>query len=58
MNLGQAILDEIIKQGMVNVAYPKIDETIVFAWSANAAEQIEAIVMNALKENKNEPTPP
>lgn len=58
MNLGQTILDEIIKQGMVSVVHPKIDETIVFVWSANAAEQIEAIVMNALKENRDEPTPP
>jgi len=58
MNLGQTILDEIIKQGMVNVVYPKIDEPIVFLWNDNAAEQIEAIVMNALKENQNEPTPP
>lgn len=41
MNIGQQIIDEIIKQGMVRTddAAPS-----VLIWSANAAEQLEAVI--------------
>lgn len=54
MSIGQEILEEIIKQGMVRVAHPEINEPIVFVWNANAAEQIEAVVRDVLKRSGNE----
>lgn len=54
ISIGQEILEEIVKQGMVRVAHPEIDEPIVFVWNANAAEQIEAVVRDVLKRSGNE----
>lgn len=45
MSIGHAIIDEIIKQGMLRVNYPDPDTSHVFTWSANASEQLEALVM-------------
>jgi len=43
---GERILDEIIKQGMVQVAHPPIPsgEAAVLVWSANAVDQLDALV--------------
>lgn len=52
--LGEAIINEIVKQGMVQVAHPPIpkDESIVFVWSANSADQLEATVRFWMKTHE------
>ncbi len=52
--IGERILSEIVKQGMVTVAHPKLspEESIVFVWSANSAEQLDALVRNYISELK------
>lgn len=46
MSIGDDILSEIIKQGMVRIDGP---EAVVFVWNANAAEQLDALVGNRLE---------
>jgi len=48
--LGQKIIDAIIAQGMFTVALPDPDESHLFVWSANAAEQLEAVVYQHIKK--------
>jgi len=43
-DIGQLIIDEIVKQGMVQVAHPDPDASHVFVWNANAADQLSALV--------------
>ena len=47
--LGEALIAEIIKQGMIAVAHPDPDEAHVFVWSSGAAEQLEAVVAHHSK---------
>lgn len=47
MNIGEKILQEIIKQGMFSVAHPDPQESHVFVWSSGSAEQLEALVANS-----------
>jgi hypothetical protein len=42
--IGQIILEEIIKQGMIKLSYPEVNDPCVFVWNANSEEQLEAIV--------------
>lgn len=42
-NIGELIIDEIIKQGMFN-AEVQPDGSFIFLWAANAFEQLEAVV--------------
>ena len=51
MTLGEKVINEIIQQGMIQVAHPDPSEPHVFAWSANSAEQIEAVVLNHIEED-------
>ena len=44
MTIGEQIINEIIKQGMIRVAHPDPDDTHVFAWNSNAEEQLTALV--------------
>lgn len=47
MNLGQRILEEIIRQGMVRVVPREPgQESDILVWSANVEEQLEAVVQN------------
>lgn len=48
--LGQAVLDEIIKQGMVRAEFVNPDGTI-YIWNGNAAEQIGCRVLEFLQNN-------
>lgn len=48
MSVAEKILDQIILQGMVNVAHPDPDECHVFVWNANTIEQLDAVVRNAV----------
>lgn len=43
---GERIINEIVKQGMVQLGHPPIprDETVVFVWAANSADQLSAAV--------------
>lgn len=52
MSIGDDILSEIIKQGMVRVDG---QEPVVFVWSANAADQLSAVVNHSIRrdERKN-----
>jgi hypothetical protein len=43
-SIGQQIIEEIVKQGMVTVAHPDPDVSHVFVWSSGAAEQLEALI--------------
>ena len=43
-SIGQLVLEEIIKQGMVSVSYPDPNEAHVFVWNGNAAEQLDALI--------------
>lgn len=49
---GDRILCEIIKQGMINIAYPRVPEgeSAVFIWSANCVEQLDALFEELVKE--------
>ena len=49
---GERIINEIIKQGMVQVAHPAIpaDDAVVFAWSANSTDQLSALVEQIVAE--------
>lgn len=51
MSIGEQIITEIVKQGMVQVSYPKEDaeNTAVFVWRQNAAEQLDALVAQHVK---------
>jgi len=42
-DIGQKIIDEIIKQRMVEARFFP-DDKVLFVWSANAAEQLSALV--------------
>lgn len=44
MNIGSRIIEEIIKQGMVQVAEPDPGKDHLFVWKANAADQLDALV--------------
>jgi hypothetical protein len=44
--IGEKILNEIIKQGMVS---PHPDTPNLLIWSANCAEQLDAVVANSLE---------
>lgn len=48
MSIGEQIIAEIVKQGMVQVVYPREDaeteSASVWVWKANAAEQLDALV--------------
>lgn len=48
-NIGEQIIDEIIKQQMFK-AEQQPNGSFVFVWSANAAEQLEALVFNYCKK--------
>ena len=52
MTIGEQIINEIIKQGMIRVAHPDPDVSHVFAWNANTEEQLTALV-----EEWNKPKP-
>ena len=49
---GDRILCEIVKQGMIGLAYPPIPkgESAVFVWSANSVEQLDALFEELVKE--------
>ena len=49
--LGDALIGEIIKQGMFAVRYPDPDASHLFVWSSNASEQLECVVADFLKPN-------
>lgn len=42
MTIGQRILEEIIKQGMVRAT--KVGDNYLFIWNGNASEQLDALV--------------
>lgn len=42
--LGEVVLFEIIKQGMIRLEHPKVKEDCVFVWNGNAVDQIEATI--------------
>ena len=42
MNIGQIVIDAVVKAGAIESAEHPTPESTVFVWSANAAEQIEA----------------
>ena len=46
--LGELIIAEVIKQGMVSVRHPDPDEAHLFIWSGNANEQLECVVAEFL----------
>ena len=47
MSIGEQIIDEIVKQGMVQLAYPSEDlVSYVFRWKANSSEQLDALIEN------------
>jgi hypothetical protein len=52
VNSGERIINEIIKQGMVRVAEPRIapDQTVIFAWSATSVDQLDALVETIVRE--------
>ena len=45
------VIEEIIKQGMVRVAFPDPDATHVFCWSENAEDQLSALLQQILNEH-------
>lgn len=47
MNIGEQIVNEIITQGMVQVASPDPEATHVFAWKANSHDQLSALVQRS-----------
>lgn len=51
MTPGEQIVGEIIKQGMVRVAHPELgdDEVVVFAWSPNCIDQLDALVESIVR---------
>jgi len=49
--LGEAVLYEIIKQGMIRLEHPKVDQDCVFVWNANSIDQIEAVIAHWQKNN-------
>jgi len=48
MNIGQQIIGEIVKQGMVQIAHPDPAESHVLVWKENAADQLAGLVMNSV----------
>ena len=44
MNIGEQIINEIVKQGMVQIAHPDSNESHVLVWKANAADQLSAMI--------------
>lgn len=48
MNIGQQIIGEIVKQGMVQIAHPDPSESHVLVWKENAADQLAGLVMNSV----------
>lgn len=44
MNIGEQIINEIVKQGMVQIAHPDPNESHVLVWKANAADQLSALI--------------
>lgn len=48
MNIGQQILDEIIKQGMVTVAHCDPENGSVLVWNANTQDQLHASVSSLI----------
>lgn len=44
MSIGERIINEIIKQGMVNITAPDPAVGHVITWNANACEQLTALV--------------
>jgi hypothetical protein len=53
MNIGERIVSEIIKQGMVRVAHPDPDEPHVFVWSENSYDQLSALVDHLTRKEPN-----
>jgi hypothetical protein len=49
--LGQKLIAEICKQGMLSVRHPDPDESHIFVWAANADEQLECVVSEFLSPN-------
>lgn len=49
---GDRILCEIVKQGMIGLAWPRTPEgeSAVFVWSANCVEQLDALFEELVKE--------
>lgn len=45
----QRIIDEIIKQDMIKDAIPNEEGGHIFVWSANAEEQIEALMLDIIE---------
>ena len=51
-SIGERIVDEIIKQGMVKpLPHPDLGDIgpVVFVWAANSTEQLSALVENELQ---------
>lgn len=42
--IGQRIIEEIVKQGMVQIAHPDPAESHVLVWKENAADQLSALI--------------
>ena len=55
--LGEKIISEIIKQGMIAVNFPDPDESHLFVWAGNSGEQLEGVVADFLAQNTNPPSP-
>lgn len=47
ISIGQLILEEIVKQGMVRAE--AIGDSMLFVWNGNAAEQLDALVADKYK---------
>lgn len=43
-SIGERIIDEIIKQGMISISHPEVTGPFRAVWAANAAEQLDALV--------------
>lgn len=49
--LGEKLVSEIVKQGMIVVNYPDPDVSHLFVWAGNCGEQLEGVVANFLAQN-------
>ncbi len=52
--LGDAVIGEIAKQGMIQVSHPDPAAVHVFVWAHNAAEQLECFVRD-FQSGNNKP---
>ena len=50
-SIGEKIVAEIVKQGMVQLAYHD-DEATVFVWNANTYDQLDALVEQYIAERE------